>query len=218
MHLIDASHGVMGASAVVGTTIAHAVGYAYAMRYLKKNSVVVSFFGDGATDEGVYYECLNFAALKRLPLIFICENNSYAIHTHQLRRQPESNAYLRAQAFNIRAERIEDDVLRVYEKVSAAVRALRAGDPGPFYFECMTYRWREHVGPNEDFHLGYRNKEEAEPWIANDQVKKIAEILPAETRKRIEQEIEEEIAEAFAYAEASPFPAQDELFTDVFKR
>ena len=218
MHLIDSSHGVMGASAVVGTTIAHAVGYAYAIQCLKKDTVVVSFFGDGATDEGVYYECLNFAALKKIPLIFICENNSYAIHTHQLRRQPEANAYLRAQTFSIPAERIEDDVLRVYERVSGAAEALRSGKPGPFYFECLTYRWREHVGPNEDFHLGYRSKEEAEPWIANDQVRRIAEMVDPEIRRSIEQEVETEIAEAFAYAEASPFPGQDELFTDVFKR
>lgn len=218
MHLIDASHGVMGASAVVGTTIAHAVGYAYAMKYLKKNVVVVSFFGDGATDEGVYYECLNFAGLKRLPLIFICENNSYAIHTHQLQRQPEANAYLRAQTFSINAERIEDDVLRVYERVSAAAEALRSGKPGPFYFECMTYRWREHVGPNEDFHLGYRNREEAEPWFEKDQVKRIAGMLDPEIRRRIEQEVELEISEAFDYAERSPFPGQEELFTDVYRR
>ena len=86
MHLIDVTHGVMGASAVVGTTVPHAVGYAYAIKLQHKDSLVVSFFGDGATDEGVFYESLNFAALKRLPIIFICENNSYAIHTHQLRR------------------------------------------------------------------------------------------------------------------------------------
>ncbi len=218
MHIVDAAHGVMGASAVVGTTIPHAVGYAFALKHQRKDSVVVSFFGDGATDEGVFFESLNFAALKQLPVIFICENNSYAIHTHQRRRQPNLNICDRARSFGIPAERIEDDVLKVYERSSAAVGALRAGELGPFFFECLTYRWKEHVGPNEDFHLGYRTREEAEPWMRNDQVKRMGAMLEARQRERIEREVEAEIQAAFAYAEASPFPDDAELFTDVCKK
>lgn len=217
MHLVDAAHGVMGASAVVGTTIPHAVGYAYAVKFRRKDTVVVSFFGDGATDEGVFYESLNFAALKRLPVIFICENNSYAIHTHQLRRQPKANIVERVQAFDIPAEHIEDDVLRINERVSMAVEALRTGQSGPFFFECMTYRWKEHVGPNEDFQLGYRTREEAEPWFNNDQVKRLAGMLDIRQREQLEREVEEEIQAAFAFAESSLFPDGAELFTDVFK-
>jgi TPP-dependent pyruvate/acetoin dehydrogenase alpha subunit len=207
----------MGTSAVVGTTIPHAVGCAYALKLQRKNSVVVSFFGDGATDEGVFYESLNFAALKGLPIIFVCENNSYAIHTHQLRRQRYSNICERASAFGMPAERIEEDVFRVYERARTAVQALRAGERGPFFFECLTYRWKEHVGPHDDFHLGYRTKEEAEPWFKNDQVKRLAEMLDAEQRERIEREVEAELQAAFAFAEESPFPDGAELFTDVFK-
>ena len=218
MHIVDAAHGVMGASAVVGTTIPHAVGYAFALKHREKGSVEVSFFGDGATDEGVFYESLNFAALKRLPVIFICENNSYAIHTHQRHRQANLNICDRARSFGIPAERIEDDVLKVYERSSEAVGVLRAGGLGPFFFECLTYRWKEHVGPNEDFHLGYRTREEAEPWMRNDQVKRMGEMLDLEQRERIEQEVEAEIQAAFAFAEASPFPDGTELFTDVFKK
>lgn len=217
MHLVDAAHGVMGASAVVGTTIPHAAGYAYALKLRRKDSVVVSFFGDGGADEGVFYESLNFAALKKLPMIFICENNSYAIHTHQLCRQPTANIAERARVFGVPAERIEDDVLRVHERVGAAVKALRAGEPGPFFFECLTYRWKEHVGPNDDFHLGYRTREEADPWMKNDQVKRLAGLLEADQRRRIESEVEAEIQAAFAFAEESPFPDGSELFTDMFK-
>ncbi len=94
MHLIDSDRGVMGTSAVVGTTIANAVGYAYALRYRRRNAIVASFFGDGATEEGVFAESLNFAALKKLPILFVCENNQYAIHTHQSRRQSDPG-YLR---------------------------------------------------------------------------------------------------------------------------
>ena len=217
MHLIDAPHGVMGASAVVGTTIPQAVGFAYAVKLQRKDTVVVSFFGDGATDEGVFYESLNFAALKQLPVIFICENNSYAIHTHQLRRQPQANICERVRAHSVPAERIEDDVLKVHERVGEAVRALRAGRPGPFFFECLTYRWKEHVGPNEDYHLGYRTKEEADPWIKNDQVKRVAGMIEDARREGIQQEVEAEIQAAFDFAETSLVPEGTELYTDVFK-
>jgi TPP-dependent pyruvate/acetoin dehydrogenase alpha subunit len=217
MHLVDVAHGVMGASAVVGTTIPVAVGYAYALKVQRKDRIVVSFFGDGATDEGVFYESLNFAALKRLPIIFVCENNSYAIHTHLLRRQPRANICERARAFGVPAEQIEDDVLLLHERVSAAVRALSAGERGPFFFECLTYRWKEHVGPNEDFNLGYRTKEEAEPWMKNDQVKRLAELVGPDRRAHIEKDVEAEIQAAFAFAEESPFPESAELLTDVFK-
>lgn len=218
MHLVDVSAGVMGASAVVGTTIANAVGYAYALKLKRKGSIVVSFFGDGGSDEGVFYESMNFAVLKKLPIIFVCENNGYAIHTHQRLRQGVPNICERAQAFGMPAEYMEnDDVLRIYDRVGAAVKALRSGQPGPFFFECMTYRWKEHVGPNDDYHLGYRTKEEAEPWIANDQVKRLAEMVDASKRRQIEQEVEAEIAQAFAFAETSPFPNAPELYTDVYQ-
>ncbi len=218
MHLVDVEHGIMGASAVVGTPIANAIGYAYALKYQKKDAIVVCFFGDGAVDEGVFHESLNFAALKELPLIFICENNRYAIHTHQAIRQKNTNIWEKAKVHGVPAERIEDnDVLKIYEKVNEAVQALRAGQPGPFFFECMTYRWMEHVGPGEDYHLGFRVKEEAQPWIDNDQVTRIGALLEADQREKIEQEVESEIQEAFDFAENNPFPEAHELYTDLFK-
>src|SRR2546425_11905807 len=101
MHLIAPEHGVMGASAVVGTTIANAVGYAYGLRYRREDAIVASFFGDGATEEGVFAESLNFAVLKRLPVLFVCENNQYAIHTHQSRRQGTPAICDRARAYGL---------------------------------------------------------------------------------------------------------------------
>lgn len=218
MHMIDLAANVMGSSAVVGTTIANAIGYAYALKHQPQDSIVVSIFGDGAVDEGVFAESMNWAALKKLPMIFVCENNGYAIHTHQRERQKLDNICDRARSYGIPAERIEgNDVLTIYEKIGAAAKALRNGEPGPFFFECMTYRWKEHVGPNEDYHLGYRTKEEAEPWIKNDQVKRLAELVEPEERQKIEAEIEVEIKAAFEFAEASPFPEIPELYKDVFK-
>ncbi len=218
MHLIDISAGVMGASAVVGTTIANAIGYAYALKYQKRDSVVVSFFGDGAVDEGVFHESLNFAALKKLPIIFICENNFYAIHTHQNQRHANPNVWEKAQTYGMPAERIENnDLFKIYEKVVEAAKAIRQNGSGPFFFECMTYRLKEHVGPNEDFHLGYRTKAETDVWVKNDQIKKLANLIDKRERQKIEEEVEREIKEAFEFAESSPFPDNAQLFTDVFK-
>src|SRR5262249_47302774 len=151
-------------------TIPNAVGYAYALKYRRQDKVVVSFFGDGATEEGVFAESLNFAALKRLPILFVCENNRYAIHTHQSRRQATLDICGPANAHGVPAERIEDnDVLRIQARTRELVNRLRHG-AGPFFLEVMTYRWREHVGPGEDFHLGFRDREEARPWQETDQL------------------------------------------------
>jgi TPP-dependent pyruvate/acetoin dehydrogenase alpha subunit len=218
MHLIDVAARVMGASAVVGTTIPQAVGFAYALKLQRKDSVVVSVFGDGAVDEGVFHESLNFAALKSLPIIFVCENNLYAIHTHQLQRQKLGNICERARIHGMPAEQIPDnDVVRIYEKMNEAVGWLRSGQSGPFFFECLTYRLKEHVGPSEDFQLGYRSREEAEPWVKTDPIKQLGDRLDPQRRREIETAVEAEIRDAFAFAERSPFPQAAELYTDVFE-
>lgn len=218
MHLIDAAAGVMGTSAVVGTTIANSAGYAYAQKIKRSGAIVASFFGDGATEEGVFHESLNFAALKRLPIIFVCENNGYAIHTHQSRRQARQNIAERAAAYGMTAERIENnDALRLHERATAAVAALRAGEPGPYFFECETYRWKEHVGPNEDFQLGYRTADEARPWVAGDQLGRIAALVEPQLRNEIEADVEAEIVTAFAFAETSPVPPRESALAGVFQ-
>src|SRR5262245_50017983 len=205
MHLIDPEAGVMGTSAVVGTTIANAVGYAYALKYQQRRSIVASFFGDGATEEGVFSESLNFAVLKRLPVLFVCENNQFAIHTHQHRRQGHPQICDRACAHGLPAESVEaNDLFRLVERSRGIIAAIRAGQ-GPYFLEVMTYRWKEHVGPNHDYHLGYRTPEEARPWIEADTVKRLAEQLEPTKQAEIEAEVEEEVAGAFAFADLSPF-------------
>lgn len=217
MHLIDVAAGVMGTSAVVGTTIPQAVGYAWGLKLRGRTAVVVSFFGDGAVEEGVFHESLNFAALKQLPVLFVCENNFYAIHAHRSTRQPEGGILERVRAYGIPGERVEDsDVARIYDAAKDAVAAIRRGS-GPRFIECLAYRWREHVGPNEDFHAGYRPRSEADPWFALDPVRRAGERLPADLRGSVDAEVLAEIREAFEYAEHSPFPNAGELHTDVFK-
>jgi TPP-dependent pyruvate/acetoin dehydrogenase alpha subunit len=216
MHLIDMSHNVLGASAVVGTTIPLAVGFALAFKRTQSPRVVVAFFGDGATEEGVFTESLNFAALHKLPILFVCENNFYAIHTPVTRRWATQRLCERVETYGIPARCIEDgDVLKLREETAAAVAALRRGE-GPAFIECRTYRWLEHVGPNEDFDAGYRASDEREPWLQSDQLIKIGALIAAERRSAIDQEIEDDIKEAIAFAEASPFPEIGALYDNVF--
>lgn len=218
MHLIDPAHGVMGTSAVVASTIPPAVGYAYALKIRSKKAIVASFFGDGAVEEGAFHESLNFAKLKNLPILFVCENNFYAIHSHQRERQALDNICDRAHSYGIPAERFEDDdVVRIFERMTAAVELIRSGASGPLFFECRTYRLREHVGPDEDFHLGYRSRSEAEPWIRNDSCRRLAALLDPAVRVRIEAEVEGEIWDAIEFAEQSPFPQAADLYSDVFR-
>lgn len=216
MHLIDTECGVMGTSAVVGTTIANAAGFAYANKLRRTDAVVACFFGDGATEEGVFAETLNFAVLKRLPVLFVCENNGYAIHTAQSKRQGLPDICARARAYGMPATRLDgNDVFALRDHTEDLITKLRAGD-GPQFLEAVTYRWREHVGPNQDFHLGYRHEADCAPWQERDAVRVLAEYLPADERAVIEGAVEQEVAEAFAFAERSPFPAVAELMTDIY--
>ena len=217
MHLIDTAVGVMGTSAVVGTTIPLAVGYAYALMQSGKESIVANFFGEGAVEEGVFHESLNFAALKTVPILFICENNGYAIHSHQSKRQPIDNICDRARVYGIPAERIENnDIFEIYERVKRASSEIRHGRQGPRFFECMTYRWMEHVGPNEDFDSGYRSESEAQSWFETDPLKTLRARLDLVRRGQIEVDVEAEIYEAFVFAEDSRIPDDAALYTDVF--
>ena len=215
MHLIDVEHGVMGASAVVGTTIPLSVGYAYALRLKKQPAIVASFFGDGAVDQGVFYESVSFAALKRLPILFVCENNHYAIHTHLRARQPLDNIASRPSMFGIPAIRIDDgDVRTIHAAAARAVSEIRNGG-GPQFIECDTYRWKQHVGPRDDFEAGYRSAAEAEPWLSRDAVRMTGDRVDTVTRERIDAEIDSEVAAALAFAERSPFPEAGALYTDL---
>jgi TPP-dependent pyruvate/acetoin dehydrogenase alpha subunit len=106
-------------------------------------------------------------------------------------------------------------MLMIHEQAKVAVSRLRGRQAGPFFLECLTYRWKEHVGPNDDFHLGYRNYEEARPWVEGDQVARLAALIQPESRERIEAAVEEEIRTAIAFADQEPFPDARELLTDV---
>jgi TPP-dependent pyruvate/acetoin dehydrogenase alpha subunit len=216
MHLIDMSHNVLGASAVVGTTIPVAVGYALALKRTKSDRVSVTFFGDGATEEGVFAESLNFASLQKLPVLFVCENNYYAIHTPLTRRWATNRLCERVATYGMPVHQVDDgDVFKLRDLAGSAIARMRRGE-GPSFIECRTYRWREHVGPNEDYDQGYRTREDFHPWLKDDQMERVARMIPDERRTEIDSEIELEIADAVEFAESSPFPAIDKLYSNVY--
>ena len=218
MHLANVSRGMMGTSAVVGTTIPQAVGYAYALKQRRQKNIVAVFLGDGATEEGVFHESLNFAALKKLPIIFICENNLLAIHTYQHQRQHLSEITRIVRAHGIPATRIErSNTAEIHAYVANAARAIRAGKSGPVFIECMTCRWKEHVGPGDDFGLAYRSEEEVQKWKDCDEIITLGKKIQKERRAQIEADVEKEIQSAIQFAEESSFPEARELYTDVFK-
>lgn len=217
MHLVDPAAGVMPTAAIMGTSDSQAVGYAWALRLQKKDAVVLSVSGDGFTEEGAVPEAWNFAALKKLPVLFLCENNGLAVFTHLRDRQPQNNIYERAAAYGVPAERVEDgDIFKIRAVAKRLVDEVRGGG-GPRFLECLTYRWREHVGPREDYDQGYRSRSDAEPWFARDQVARVGSLLPVDVRETIEREVRAEVRKAFEFAEASPFPDPDELYTDMFQ-
>jgi TPP-dependent pyruvate/acetoin dehydrogenase alpha subunit len=216
MHLVDPEVGMMGTSAVVATGISNAVGAALALRMKKSSAIVACFFGEGAVDEGAFHESINFASLKKLPILFVCENNFYAIYSHVKDRLAGPGLCARARAYGVEAELIEDgDPLALHARVGVAIEAVRRGQ-GPRFLECMTYRWRDHVGPTEDRQHQYRPDAELDQKIAADNLASLGRVLPAETRAAIEAAEEKRIAAAIAFAEASKFPADREVFDHVF--
>ena len=216
MHLVDMSHQVLGASAVVATTIPIAVGYALAMKREGKGRITAAFFGDGATEEGVFTESLNFAALKRLPILFVMEDNDFAIHAPRKNRWASDAILDRVRTYGIPANSVEDgDVLKIHEAAARAIADMREGG-GPVFLACKIYRWREHVGPAEDFDAGYRRREEMQPWLDLDQVEAIGKKLPAADRARIDAAVEADIAAAIEFAEQSPFPGVQQLHDHLY--
>jgi TPP-dependent pyruvate/acetoin dehydrogenase alpha subunit len=210
MHLAAPDVGFMGSSAVVASTIPHAVGAALAASRLGKDQVVVAVFGDGATEEGVYHESLNFASLHKLPVVFVCENNGLAVHSRSNARQAYSIAR-HAEAYRVPALRIGEghDFVRVHELMSGVVELARK-DRSPYLLEVETCRYMEHVGIGEDFGFGYRSREELDLWKAKDPLLQNA-VMAARHRPAILAEIRE----AIEFAETSPWPAEEELYSDV---
>ncbi|WP_067099930.1 thiamine pyrophosphate-dependent dehydrogenase E1 component subunit alpha [Marinomonas atlantica] len=216
MHLVEASKGVIGMSAVVGTGIPVAVGHALAIKQQRRNDVVVAFMGDGSTEEGCFSESINFAALHKLPILFVVENNRLAIHEPLYKRWAADTLTERIATYGIPATRfLEPNVLAIHEHVGKVIDDMRSG-AGPAFIECHTHRWYEHVGPCEDYDQGYRSLEEGEQWRAKDVYVALGQSLDAKEKAQIDQDVEARIQAAVEFAEQSPFPAPEELYNYVY--
>ncbi|MFN8607346.1 MAG: thiamine pyrophosphate-dependent dehydrogenase E1 component subunit alpha [Vulcanimicrobiota bacterium] len=214
MHLVDTSVGMLGSSAIVGGSIPLAVGSALAAQMRGESKVAVCFFGDGAVEEGIFHESLHFAALRKLPVLFACENNVYATLSHIEARQ-RTPIHERAACYGAIGESIDgNDVEAVTQASRRAVLRARAGD-GPTLFEFKTYRWLGHVGPLADTGSARRSQPELEFWKARCPIERLKVKLPADQVEAIELEVGQEIAAAFSQAKSDPLPALEELFVDV---
>jgi pyruvate dehydrogenase E1 component alpha subunit len=226
MHLIAPERGMLGSAPIVSGTISLATGAALSSKIRGEKRVTVSFFGDGAAGEGVLYEALNFAALQKLPILFVCENNYYSTHMSIRECRPQHPIVKIGEAFGIESFRIDgNDVLKVYETAKRAIDRCRIG-VGPTFLECSTYRFRGHVGPDDNVqgtHTDIRSKSEIEKWMRKDPIKRFErrlfkeEILTKDDVDTIHREAETEIGDAFVFARQSPYPAESELTDYVFK-
>ena len=221
MHLADFKVGSLGESGIVGSSIPIATGAALSSKVLGTKKVSLAFFGDGASNQGCLYEALNLSSVWKLPLVFLCENNQYALSTpaHTVTAGVVAD---RAHGFGMPGVRVEDgqSVLTVYDAVREAVDRARAGK-GPTLVEVVTYRFNEH---SEGLRLAvdYRNANEKEAWLKRDPVKMFRSYLEehgvadAATLSSMEAEIMAEVDAAVQFAEDSPFPEPSVAFKDVY--
>ncbi len=222
MHLVDVEHGNLGTSAIVGggIPIGTGLGLAYRMQDLDRVSVV--FFGDGAADEGVLYESLNFAMLKKLPVIYLMENNGWAVCSPTATRQCGENVFHRGAADRLLSAKIDgNDPELVYQTAQAAVERARKGE-GPSFIECVTYRILGHAGCKAQDPKGYRDPAEVERWgeqcpVCSYQARLLAEgVIDTAWLEARETDIAAEIDAAFEFARTSPLPTTEDLHLNLF--
>lgn len=222
MHLIDESVGFMGSTAIVAGTIPVGVGLAYGIKCKQTDQVSCVFHGDAAVEAGVFFESVNFAAVKKLPVLFLCENNLYSVYSPLSVRQPEGRSIAKmVEGLGMKTGTGNgNDVAEVYTKTSEALAAIRAGG-GPQLLEFSTYRWLEHCGPNYDNDIGYRTEAEYLSWKAKEPVASfesallVQGIVSAAEIAQMDHGIEQEVSAAFGFAEASPFPPAADAYSDL---
>ncbi|OGQ00647.1 MAG: hypothetical protein A2Z40_00970 [Deltaproteobacteria bacterium RBG_19FT_COMBO_60_16] len=226
MHLIDPSIGMMGSAPIVAGTIPLALGAALAASIRNDGRVAVSFFGDGATGEGVLCESLNFAALKKLPILFVCENNFYSTHLPIDEIRVSRRIYELGIPFGEQSHRVDgNDVLEVHRAARKAVDLCRKGK-GPVFLECLTYRMHGHVGPDDNIqgtHTDIRPPAEIEKWRKKDPIRKLERhilkkrVASKSELKEIQVQAEKEVLDAHDFARSSAFPKGEELNLYVYK-
>lgn len=222
MHLIDVSVSHLGSSSIVGGGIPIGTGLGLASVLKGQNKVSTVFFGDGAADEGVLYESINFAMLKKLPVIYILENNQWSVCSHVSARQSADNIFHRASPHLLLTRKIDgNDILSVYDAACEAVNRARLG-LGPSFIECKTYRMLGHAGCKSQDPEGYRDRKEVKMWELKCPVDTFRnllhkqKLLTQQAFDAMEQQIDAEIDDAFAFARQSPLPKTQDLTKNVF--
>jgi TPP-dependent pyruvate/acetoin dehydrogenase alpha subunit len=221
MHLLSASHGILGTVPIVAGTVPLAVGAAlsYKMSYKMRNEphVAIAFFGDGSLEEGHVHESMNLASLYRLPVIFICENNLYSSHMHWSERRVSDNLDRAGDFHSIPSNRIDgNDVEAVYRAASSAVARARSGE-GPSFLECRTFRWRGHVGASSDIDVGVQRRGELAQWLAQDPIAQVEACLRESGIHDFDDSaILAEIQTALASARAAAYPPAERLLNHVY--
>ncbi|MBI2880393.1 MAG: thiamine pyrophosphate-dependent dehydrogenase E1 component subunit alpha [Candidatus Tectomicrobia bacterium] len=217
MHIADLPHGLYGANPIVGANIPIAAGIALSFRLRKKPNVCVSLFGDGASNQGTFHEGLNMAAIWKLPVIYVCENNGYAVSFSTGRSTSVADIADRARGYDIPGVVVDGmDVLEVYEAAKQAVERARAGK-GPSLLEMKTYRFRGHSRGDPPSGV-YRTKEELERWLAKDSIARLEKHLKMtkEEVQAVSAAVDAEIQEAVQFALSSEFPAPEEALEDIY--
>lgn len=222
MHLTDKEVGFIASTAIVGNTIPIGVGLSYKNKIDKSGNFSCIYLGDAATEEGVFYESVNFAAVHKLPCLFICENNNFSVYSDLKDRQPSDRKIFRmVESLGVKSSCCDgNDILILHDHIKPIIERIRCGE-GPFFVECMTYRTKEHCGPNNDNELGYRRQEEASWWAHRDPLK-LAElwgrsyygldVFPKEYKIKIKEEIDN----LFGIAENADYPDPDSLHRDTY--
>jgi len=223
MHVTDYENGMLGSVPIVAGTISLTVGAAMVMKIMKQKRVAVSFFGDGSTTEGLLYESLNFAALKKLPVIFVCENNLYATHMPIKECSANVKIYKMAKHFMPSVRIDGNDVLKVLETSKKFINNAK-NRKGPAFIECMTYRQRGHVGPDDNIqgkHTDIRGEKEVKFWLKKDPIKKFEKyllnkkIIDKIERGKIEKTVDKEIKNAYEFMNKSAYPLKSELLKHI---
>jgi pyruvate dehydrogenase E1 component alpha subunit len=222
MHIADFEGGNLGANGIVGGGIPIAVGAGISIQNRGTDQVVACFFGDGATNQGTFHESLNLAALWKLPVIFVCENNQYALSTPVREAVSVANISDRSMSYGIPGITLDgNDVIEIYTKTKEVVERARAGE-GPVLLNCITYRFFGHFIGDPGRGINYRSKEEMEQWQNRCPIKRVRErlinqkMMTEEMGNAIEANVKASIDEAVQFAEESPFPLPEEAIQDVF--
>ena len=223
MHVIDVAAGHYGSSAIVASTVPIATGMALAQKMKKTGAITTVFFGDGATDEGVFYESVNFAMLKQLPILYVLEDNGWAVCSPTTARHAGENVYHRVDPELMFTRTVDgNDVLAVYQVAHEAMEHIRATGR-PALIECDTYRTRPHNGSGYDFKLGFREEAEVRAWEEKDPIPAFESVLiefgamSRDDMNALLAEIEAEVDDAFVYAESSPLPDTSKLLANVYR-